>query len=186
MVTLGQERVRALTFPFAFLIFMVPLPTGATHWIEYFFQHQSANASSLLFQITGTPVLRDGQLFRLPGISIMVAEECSGIRSSMVLFITCLLAGHLFLRSAWTRGVLALAVIPLGILRNAFRIFTISMLCVHVDPKMIDSPIHRRGGPVFFLISLVPLFLILWLCRRWEARKNPTGGKQEAASAIRY
>jgi hypothetical protein len=33
---------------------------------------------------------------------------------------------------------------------------------------MIDSIIHRRGGPFFFALSLFPLFLLLWWLRRQE------------------
>jgi exosortase/archaeosortase family protein len=64
---------------------------------------------------------------------------------------------------------LALSVIPLAILRNGFRIFVIGMLCVHVDRGMINSWVHRKGGPLFFALSLLPFFaLLLWL-RRSEA-----------------
>ena len=60
--------------------------------------------------------------------------------------------------------------IPLGILRNGFRIFVIGMLCVHIGPRMIYSPVHRQGGPIFFALSLVPLFLLLSWLRRQERR----------------
>jgi len=108
----------------------------------------------------------------LPGFSLDVAPECSGIHSSLVLLITSLLAGHLFLRVPWKRAVLTLAVIPLAILRNAVRILTIGELCVHVSPTMINSYIHRRGGPIFFAFSLVPFFLLLYYLRRSELRKG--------------
>ncbi|MBI5388403.1 MAG: exosortase [Verrucomicrobia bacterium] len=169
-VTLGRERVRALGFPLAFLVFIVPFPSAVTAGIESFFQHGSAEVSAWLFQLSDTPVIRDGRLFKLPGIVIEVAQECSGIRSSLVLFITCVLAGHLFLRQPWTRVALALAVVPLGLARNALRIFTISMLCVHLDRDYIHSPIHTHGGPLFFLISLAPLFALLWALRKAEGR----------------
>ena len=114
--------------------------------------------------------MRHGTIFELPGIVLQVAQECSGIRSSWVLFITSLLASHLFLESPWRRFVLVAFVIPLGILRNGFRVFVIGMLCVHVGPHMIDSVIHHQGGPLFFALSLVPLFLLLWWLRRGEQR----------------
>ena len=92
-------------------------------------------------------MVRDGVVFELPGIVLQVAQECSGIRSSWVLFITGLVASHLFLRTRWRRIVLVAFVIPLGILRNGFRILVIGLLSVHVGPHMVDSIIHRQGAP---------------------------------------
>src|SRR5438105_2479458 len=165
---LGSGFMRAIAFPVTMLIFMVPFPVFVKNGIEFFFQHTSADAASALFTVSGSPFFREGLLFHLPGIDIVVAEECSGIRSSLVLFITGLLAANLFLRSPWKRAALVLFVIPLGIVRNGFRIFTIGMLCVHIGPHMIHSPIHRRGGPIFFLLSLIPFFIILLLLRKSE------------------
>ena len=103
---------------------------------------------------TGTPLLREGTVFTLPAIVLEVAEECSGIRSTWVLFITSVVASQMFLTSPWRRLVLVAFVIPLGILRNGFRILTIALLCVKVGPHMVDSVIHHRGGPIFFALSL--------------------------------
>ena len=104
-----------------------------------------------------------------------MAQECSGIRSSVALFIAGLLASHLFLRTRWRRVLLVLFVIPLGILRNGFRILVIGLLCVHVGPHMIDSSIHHRGGPIFFALSLIPLYLLLWWLRSQEQRVKRGG-----------
>jgi exosortase/archaeosortase family protein len=79
-------------------------------------------------------------------------------------------ASHLFLTSPWRRIVLVAFVIPLGIVRNAIRILTIGLLCVHVGPHMIDSAVHKHGGPFFFALSLVPLFLLMWWLWRQERR----------------
>jgi exosortase C (VPDSG-CTERM-specific) len=168
---LGSKVVLHFAFPFGFLVFMVPMPGWMETGIEVLSQHASAAAAGLLFEMTGSSVLHDGLVFRLPGIVLQVAQECSGIRSTLVLFITSLLAGHLFLKSPWKRALLALVVIPLGILRNGFRIFTLGMLCTHVSPTMIDSPIHHRGGPLFFLISLIPFFVLLAWLRSLERRQ---------------
>jgi len=85
-----------------------------------------------------------------------------------VLFITSLVAGGLFLRSPWRRAVLTLAVLPLALLRNGFRVFTIGQLCVRIGPQMIHSPIHKQGGPLFFALSLIPFFLLLLWLRKSE------------------
>jgi exosortase C (VPDSG-CTERM-specific) len=169
-IFLGSKWMATAAFPMAFLIFMVPLPDAAVDWLEKASVLASAEAAAMYFNIAGTSLVRHGTVFELPGIVIQVGQECSGIRSSWVLVITSLLASHLFLRSPWRRLVLVAFVIPLGILRNGFRILVIGLLCVHVGPHMIDSPIHRRGGPIFFALSLIPLFLLAWWLRHGDQR----------------
>jgi len=173
VIFLGRRTLRSVAFPLGFLLFMVPFPTFVENGIETFFQHTSAAAAHAMITMAGTPLFRDGLSFQLPGVRLLVASECSGIRSSLVLLITSLIAGKLFLRSPWKRAILALAVIPLGIIRNGFRIFTIAELCVHVSPNMIDSAIHHHGGPVFFLLSLIPFFLLLILLRKMDSPAKP-------------
>jgi exosortase C (VPDSG-CTERM-specific) len=172
---LGSRWMAATAFPVAFLVFMVPLPDAAVNWLERASVLGSTEAAAFFFNVTGTPLFRQGTVLELPGIVLQVARECSGIRSSWVLFITSLLASHLFLRTRWRQIVLVAFVIPLGILRNGFRILAIGLLCVHVGPQMINSDIHHRGGPLFFALSLLPLFLLLWCLRRQERRLKPAG-----------
>ncbi|MGO8927540.1 MAG: exosortase/archaeosortase family protein [Limisphaerales bacterium] len=171
-VFLGRTGLRQVAFPLAFLIFMVPFPALVVGWIESFLQHRSAEAAYVLLTWSGMPVLRHGTGFQLPGFSLQVGPECSGIHSTLVLFITSLLAGHLLLRRNWTRAVLAAAVIPLAILRNGLRVFTLAQLCVRVNPAWIDSDLHHRGGPLWFVLSLAPFFLLLLFLRKWESRTN--------------
>ncbi len=169
---LGSKWARSAMFPLFFFAFMIPLPEAAVDFLENASKEASAEVANWLFLLTGTSFLRTGTLFQLPGITITVAKECSGIRSSLVLVITSLLAANMFLRTTWRRALLVGAVIPLGLLRNGLRILVISLLCVHIGPEMINSVIHRRGGPVFFALSLVPLFAMLWLFRRQELKRQ--------------
>jgi exosortase C (VPDSG-CTERM-specific) len=167
---LGRGWMRAAAFPLGFLIFMVPMPDAMVDALETASKSASAEVANLLFHLSGTPLLRAGAIFQLPNITIEVAQECSGIRSSWVLFMTSILAANLFLKTQWRRFALVAFVIPLGILRNGFRILVIGLLCVNVGPQMIHSLIHRRGGPVFFVLSLIPFFLVLWWLRKGDVR----------------
>src|SRR5947199_37623 len=170
---LGRAWMRAAAFPLAYLIFMVPMPDAMADALETASKYASAEVANLLFHLSRMPFLRAGLIFQLPNITIEVAQECSGIRSSWVLFMTSILAANLFLKTRWKRIVLVAFIIPLGILRNGFRILVIALLCVNVGPQMIHSLIHRRGGPVFFVLSLIPLFLVLWWLRKSEIRTRP-------------
>jgi exosortase C (VPDSG-CTERM-specific) len=168
----GRGWMRSAAFPLAYLIFMVPMPDAMADALETASKYASAEVTNLLLSLSGTPFLRAGLIFQLPNITIKVAQECSGIRSSWVLFITSILAANLFLKTPWRRLALVAFVIPLAIFRNGFRILVIGLLCVNVGPQMIDSPIHRRGGPVFFALSLIPLFLLLWWLRKGDVRSQ--------------
>ncbi|TMP93983.1 MAG: hypothetical protein E6L08_04465 [Verrucomicrobia bacterium] len=168
----GRAWMRAAAFPLAYLIFMVPMPDAMAEALEMASKSAAAEVANVLFHLSGTPFLRAGAIFQLPDITIEVAQECSGIRSSWVLFMTSILAANLFLKTRWRRFALVAFVIPLGILRNGFRIFVIGLLCVNVGPQMIHSLIHRRGGPVFFMLSLIPFFLVLWWLRKGDVRSR--------------
>lgn len=170
---LGAGWMAARAFPVSFLLFMVPMPDAAADWLEKASVLASAEAAAFYFGLAGTPMLRDGTVFELPRVTLVVAQECSGIRSSWVLFITSLVVSNVFLKTTWRRFALVAFVIPLGILRNGFRILVIGLLCVHVGPHMVHSPVHRQGGPIFFALSLIPLALLLWWFRSQERRLKP-------------
>jgi exosortase len=154
--------------PMSFLIFMVPMPDAMRLWLEDASVRGSTEVSAWLFSATGIPYVREEAVFWLPGIQLLVARECSGIHSSWVLFITSLLAAERTLNSTWRRLVLVAFTIPLGLVRNAVRIVFITTLCLKIGPEMIDHPIHRKGGPVFFALSLIPLFFFLYTLRRHD------------------
>ena len=172
-LSLGRATLRLLAFPLGFLVFLAPFPVFAERELETFLQNGSSVVAFGLFKLAGTPVFNDGNFFRLPGFSLEVAPECSGIHSTVALFITSLVAGQLLLRTPWKRGVLALVVLPIALLRNGVRVVVIGELCVHIGPEMIDSYIHRRGGPIFFALSLVPFLLILYFLLKSDRLGHP-------------
>jgi exosortase C (VPDSG-CTERM-specific) len=165
---LGSSWMATAAFPMTFLLFMVPLPDLLVQRIETASVLASAEVSAWFFTLTGTPLLRDGNTFSLPGIVLLIAQQCSGIHSSWVLLMTSLLASNLLLESPWRRLALVTFMIPLAIVRNSVRILVIGLLCVHIGPHMIDSYIHRHGGPVFFALSLIPMLALLMWLRRQE------------------
>ena len=181
---LGSPWVRAAAFPLLFLAFVVPLPDLATKGVEDGLVWATTHTLVPLFEITGTPALRDGHVFHVPGITLEVARECSGIRSTWVLLIVGLLGAYLRLRSPWRRVGLLAFLVPLGILRNALRILVVAMLCVHRGPEMIHSWVHLDGGPGFFLLSLLPLVGLIWWLRRGELRASGEGKESKLLGGL--
>lgn len=168
----GTKLSRELLFPLLFLFFLIPLPRTVVDSIIVGLQSASAEASFFLFKIAGVPALKNGFVISTSSLDIEVATECSGIRSSEMLLLTCLVLGHLYLKSFSRQLLFAVVVIPIAIAKNALRIFTISMLGVHVDPGFLHGSLHRKGGIVFFTMGLGLLMGLLWLLRRSENQET--------------
>lgn len=175
----GIQAFRKASFGLLLLLFMVPIPPFLLEPIISFLLRASTEMTGLLFGLLGVPVFRQEFVFVLPGITIEVAESCSGIRSSLALLITSLIAGHLFLGSTWTKVALVLAVVPLTIVKNAVRIVVLSLLASYVNPSFVtDSALHRNGGIPLFFVSLAVLAAIVWLLQRSETRLRHREGER--------
>ncbi len=168
----GAQSFRAALFPWLFLLLMVPIPTVALNNIVLALQKGSAVMTYALFRLLGVPVLWRHFKFLLPGVEIEIAEECSGIRSSLALFITSILAGYVFLRSNWRKALFSLFTIPVVIFKNAVRIVTISCLGVYVNPGFLYGKLHQYGGLPFSLVSLVLLVPFLIALQKGESDPN--------------
>lgn len=168
----GAKAFRSACFPLLFLIFIIPIPEPLLSKIVYFLQVGSSAMAEIFFKMLGMPYLRqEGFIFQLPGVAIRVAEECSGIRSSLALLITTVLASYIFLRTAWRRVLLCCFVLPMVIVKNGLRIATLSALSIYVNPGFLTGRLHHQGGFVFFAVALFPMALILILLQKNEGRR---------------
>jgi len=186
--TYGLAPARAAIFPLLFLLLMVPLPDKVLASLIHALQQGSTEVSYLLFRLVDIPVLRQGFVLSVPNITIQVAAECSGIRSSLALFLTCLLAARLFLRTRWKMILLVSLAFPLAIIKNGIRIVTLTLLSIYVDPGFLNGRLHHEGGFVFFLVALLMVVPMLLLLVRSENRRRPVSsatkqGKRVAAAS---
>jgi exosortase len=166
----GTEAFKTALFPLAFLLFCIPIPSVALNHIIEFLQYRSADMAFFVMKLSGTPVHREGVVLTLPDLVVEVAPQCSGIRSSISIFILSLLAGYLVLRSPSRRLVLVLAAIPIMVVKNGLRIWTLSWLAVHVDKRILTSELHREGGIPFFLLGMLLIYPILVLLMKSETK----------------
>lgn len=170
VIVYGRQAVRRALFPFVLLFLSVPLPAALAEEIISILQSTSTSLSYFLFSLLGTPVFREGFLLRVPGASIEVAKECSGINSSMALVFTVLLVGYETLRTPSRRLLLLLIALPLSIVKNAVRIVTLTLLAVHVDRSFLTGNLHHKGGVVFYLLMLAALYPVWKLLQLSEVR----------------
>jgi exosortase len=171
----GLNAFRTVLFPLLFLVFMIPVPAFIMEEVITFLQSGSTEFTHFLLWISHAPFYRDGFVFHLPGISVEVAPQCSGIRSGYALFITSLLASYMFL-GTWSKKIIFVILsIPVTMLKNGIRITTLTLLGTYVDPRILQSSLHREGGIPFFILALVLMAPILFFLRRLEVKGSLKG-----------
>ncbi|MDP2690620.1 MAG: exosortase/archaeosortase family protein [Deltaproteobacteria bacterium] len=162
VIAFGKAAFRRAAFPVFFLLFMVPLPGFLVDALIRILQTGSTSTAEALFSLTGAPFIREGFVFRMPGMNIEVARECSGIRSTIALIITFVAAGRLCLGEGWKRAALFIAIIPVSVFKNGVRIAALSLLGIYVDERALKGPLHNYGGFLFFALGMLMLGALLW------------------------
>jgi len=181
LLLFGKAASKAASFPLLFLLLMVPLPQALLNRTIYILQTGSAWITGAFFDLFGVPALREGFIFHLPGVNIEVTQECSGIRSSMVLLILALIVAHFYLLTFWKKALFVIFGLFIMILKNGIRIATLTLLAMYVDPSFLTGRLHHQGGIVFFLVGLVLLLPVLWLLQQGE---YPKSGSERIAQSL--
>jgi exosortase len=179
----GRRAANHGRFSLLFLFLMVPLPDAMLDYFIYWLQKGSADIAEMIFDLAGVPALRDGFVFHLAHLSIEVAKECSGIRSSLALLILALLVGHLFLRTFWKQALFVVLGLVIMIVKNGIRIATLTILAQYVDSSFLFGRLHHEGGIVFFVIGLLLLLPVFWLLQRGETPATAPAGSGNGAAA---
>ena len=169
----GWPSFKKALFPLLFLSFMIPLPSILLDPLVTFLQLGSAWSAISILKLLNVPSYSHGIFIALPGVTIEVAKECSGIRSGLALLILCSVVCYMFLKSHRRRVILAVSVIPVTIFKNGMRIATLALLGTYVDIHYLtNSVLHSYGGKPFFLVAILMLTPIFWMLKRAETKAD--------------
>jgi exosortase len=156
----GWDLFRALLFPWAFLLFMIPIPAIVFSQITFPLQLLASKVASGVLPLLGVPVLREGNVIILPAMALEVADACSGIRSLMSLATLAIIYGYLTERNISLRIVLALASLPIAVAANSLRVVGTGLLVQYWDPDKAQGFFHEFQGWLMFVASLGMLYLL--------------------------
>jgi exosortase len=168
---LGWNFFRALMFPWAFLVLMIPIPAIVFNQLTFPLQLLASKVASTTLPWMGVPVLREGNVIVLPTMALEVAEACSGIRSLMSLATLTIIYGYLMERSVAVRTLLALASIPIAVAANSLRIVGTGLLVQYWDPEKAQGFFHEFSGWLIFVLSLAMLYLLHRVVRIFSDQK---------------
>lgn len=152
----GGGVARLLIMPVGFLLFTVPMA-----FLDFFtlrLRLLAAAMSQLLLNGIGIPVQRLGTGLHSmagAGFDLDVADPCSGLRSIFAL--TAITAAYAYLtqRSLWQKWLLFLCSMPIAIVGNMMRIFTIAIVAKFFGQEAGTGFYHDYSGYVVFLIGIL-------------------------------
>jgi exosortase len=168
----GWPMLRAVLFPLAFLVLMIPIPTIILNQVTFPLQILASKLSASLLPILGVPVLREGNVINLPAMPLEVAEACSGIRSLVSLMSLAVMYGYLLENKISIRVVLGFASIPIAVAANGLRIVGTGLLVQYWDPAKAEGFFHEFSGWLIFVFSLLMLFALHTLITFWGRRRR--------------
>lgn len=170
---LGRRWTRALAFPLAFSLFLVPTPGGVLDIISAPLQILSARAAVLLAGWSGVLVQNEGVNLLIPAKNIRyeVAVACSGLHSlTAMCLLAALLAYFMSVPLVWKWVLFALAV-PLALLGNIARIYLVLMVA-NAHGEKAGSLFH--DGLVGKLVPFAVAFCVLLALGRIIEKFTPS------------
>ena len=172
---LGWNLFRAVLFPWAFLLLMIPIPKILFNQITFPLQLLASRVAAGILRspVFGVPVLREGNVIYLASMALEVAEACSGIRSLMSLLTLAIIYGYLMERRVWVRWALALASVPIAVAANSVRIIGTGLLVQYWDADKAEGYFHASWGWIIFVVAFVMFYAVHGLIRLlWPAREE--------------
>jgi exosortase len=167
----GWPLFRAVLFPWAFLILMIPIPVIVFQKVTFPLQIVASKLASAVLPFLGVVVHREGNIIELAAMKLEVVAACSGIRSLLSLLTLSIIYGYLMEDRQWVRVALAIASVPIAVIANSFRIVGTGLLVQYWDPDKAEGFFHLFEGWLIFVVSLIMLFVLHGLMVRiW---KNP-------------
>ena len=153
---LGLSVAKQLTFPLAFLFFMVPVGD----FLLPVMMEATADFTVAAVAFSGVPVYREGLQFIIPTGSWSVVEACSGVRYLIASFMVGTLFAYLNYRSAGRRWAFVGVAIVVPIVANWVRAYMIVMLGHLSGNKLAVGVDHLIYGWVFFGVVIGLMFFI--------------------------
>jgi exosortase len=154
----GFAWLRALAFPLALAVFMLPKLAVVYNQATLPLQLLASRIAAGILTIAGIGVIREGNILDVGGHRVAVVEACNGIRYLLSLGFMAAVLGYLFdsKPGMWvTRMALLAAAVPIAIVANGVRVAAAGWL-----PSLEAGVPHAIAGWFIFVVCLATLMLV--------------------------
>ena len=168
----GWRPMFLVWVPFAYLLFMVPLPQFIYKALSAELQLISSSLGVAVIRLFDISVYLEGNVIDLGSYRLQVVEACSGLRYLFPLMSFGFLIAYLFKGSFWQKAFLFLSTIPITVLMNSFRIGVIGVTVEYWGIEMAEGFLHDFEGWVVFICCLGILVLEMTLLHYFSRSKG--------------
>ena len=164
LLVLGRGFLRALWFPIAYLLLMVPVWDFITDRLHLPFQNFSSSIGLTILQGIGIPVYRQGVFIELPNVTLEVAKACSGVNYLIAVVAIGIPIAYVALKGWIRRAVLIGMAVAIAVLANGARVALIGTLSYYglSGGGDIHGPLHVLQGMFVSVIGYAALFGGVW------------------------
>ena len=156
----GSEIFRKITFPVAFLCFMIPLPMVIIANLSFKLKIFAADLATLLLNNMRIPAIREGSIIKMRSAYVVVEDVCSGLRSLIALTALGSVFAYWLKSSLWKRLFLFLSTIPIAIITNVCRILLLSAISEIWGTQYASGWIHNITGYLVFILAFILLYVV--------------------------
>ena len=176
----GWKRAGYFMFPLGLFYFCLPIPglIDATNGLQLIVTKCAAKLAMIIgirLDVTGNMV------FLLDKGEFNVDEGCSGIRSLLALLLIAFVYGYFTHKAGWKRTIIFLSAVPLAILANILRIFSILFVADKISVSFAQTIYHDKIGFFSFALALGMLMLLSRILEKGFNRGPKTIIKRKGA-----
>jgi exosortase len=178
----GWRVFWAYFFPIAYLVMMIPLPKQfEENFLTLPLQRYASASGEAVIAAFGIPIVRDGNVLRIPAMDLLVEEACSGIRSLFSLSALSVAMVFLFDKRWWEKILLIALTPPIAVLANVIRVSSTGLLAEWVSKDIATGFLHYFHGLGVFLVGMVMLLVSAWIIRTLIPPRPEAGGEADPA-----
>jgi exosortase len=159
MLVGGWHTIKWAGPALGFLIFMLPLPSVLELNVLWRLQTLASVGSTFVLQTLGMAAFREGNLIKIPGANLNIADACSGLRMLTIFLALAVAMVFLIERPWWDKFIILLSAIPIALIVNIIRITATGLLYWIVGPENEFAKKIGHDWAGFFMMPLALGFL---------------------------
>lgn len=156
----GWSHLRLCLFPLTLFAIAIPLPSLLFNQVAFPMQLLASRLGVATLEAFTIPAVREGNVILLQNATLEVAEACSGVRSLISLGTLALFYGYATHQHPTSRGLVALAVLPVVIIANGLRVAAAGVVAHAYGPDAAAGFLHSFSGWLFFGSAVLLLIAV--------------------------